>query len=185
MAGAEPAAVFDREILPLLDAAYSFARYLARDADGAHDIVQEAFLRAYRAHDAFQGQNARAWLFSIVRNCYRDWQLAKGRRLRHEVQTEETGTGGDNDLTPEIPSEEDTPEAALIRRSEAEQVQAVLADLPAPLREVLVLRELEGLSYREIADVTELPIGTVMSRLSRARAAFGIAWQKLASECSK
>ncbi len=166
---------FDRLVLPHLDAAYNFARFLSRDADGAQDIIQEAFLRAYRNFDGYRGGDMRSWIFAIVRNCYHAWLQEGRRRLRHEAPMYVGGdgsVGGD-----EIASEDETPEAALIRKTESQCVRSVIAALPEPLREVLVLRELEQLSYRQIADVIDLPIGTVMSRLARARQEFGIAWR--------
>lgn len=167
---------FQRDIVPELDAAYNFARFLSRDADAAQDIVQEAFLRAYRSFDGYQGGDARAWIFAIVRNCYHNWLLDRRRKALHEVDV-----GGDDD-TPEnaidnVASDEDSPETALLRRAESGAVRLVLNKLPRSLREILVLRELEGLSYRQIAEIAALPIGTVMSRLARARARFESAWR--------
>lgn len=166
---------FQRDIVAQLDAAYSFARFLSRDADAAQDIVQEAFLRAYRSFDNYQGGDPRAWLFAIVRNCYHDWLLERRRRARHEVD----GSAGPDRPAPtaDVVSDVDDPETALLRRSDAGLVRAVLNRLPRPLREILVLREIEGLSYREIADIASLPIGTVMSRLARARGQFQQAWR--------
>ena len=166
---------FRRLVLPQLDAAYNFARFLARDADAAQDIVQDAFLKAYRGFNGYRGGDARAWLFTIVRNCYHDWQLERRRKLHFEVALEDGSEADDQAIDPA--SDEDTPEAALIRKTESETVRAVLYSLPRPLREILVLRELEDLSYREIAEVTALPIGTVMSRIARARNALGEAWR--------
>ena len=117
----------------------------------------------------------RAWLFSIVRNCHRDWQLARGRVQAVEVP----GEDDEIEAAAAVASEEDTPETLLIRQSEVDRVRAVLASLAEPLREVLVLREMEELSYREIAEVARLPIGTVMSRLARARAVFAQAWRRV------
>lgn len=164
---------FQREIVPQLDAAYNFARFLSRDADAAQDIVQEAFLRAYRGFDGYQGGDARAWIFTIVRNCYLNWLQQRKRKGRFEVDVTPL-----SDDAPEfdVATEDDTPEQALLRRAETQAVRGVLNTLPRPLREVLVLRELEGLSYREIAEIAALPIGTVMSRLARARQQFQQAW---------
>ncbi|KAA0122511.1 sigma-70 family RNA polymerase sigma factor [Methylobacterium sp. P1-11] len=175
---AEAGERFQRLVLPQLDAAYSFARFLSRDADAAHDIVQDALLKACRHFASFRDGNVRAWLFAIVRNCHYDWHAARARSARYEADPdigEEEGFDGGSVLD-QVVSEEDTPEAALIRKTEAEQVRGVLLGLPQPLREMLVLRELEQLSYREIAAVTALPIGTVMSRLARARSEFAEAW---------
>ncbi len=166
---------FQREIVPQLDAAYNFARFLSRDADAAQDIVQEAFLRAYRSFEGYQGGDARAWIFTIVRNCYHNWLQQRRRKSRIEV---DAGPLSDEGPELDVAADDDTPEASLLRRSESLAVRVVLNRLPRGLREMLVLRELEGLSYREIADIAALPIGTVMSRLARARQQFQQAWQK-------
>jgi RNA polymerase sigma-70 factor (ECF subfamily) len=167
---------FQREIVPHLDAAYNFARFLSRNPDAAQDIVQDSFLRAYRGFDGYQGGDARAWIFSIVRNCYHNWLLEGRRKARLEVDVHHRDGAADFSVD-DVASEDDTPEAALLRSSEAGKVRSVLNLLPRALREVLVLRELEGLSYREIAQTSALPIGTVMSRLARARDQFASVWQ--------
>lgn len=166
---------FQREIVPHLDAAYNFARFLSRNPDAAQDIVQEAFLRAYRRFDGYQGGDARAWIFAIVRNCYHNWLLEGRRKARVEVDVHRHGDASDFSID-DVPSGDDTPESALLRSSEAGKVRRVLNKLPRSLREVLVLRELEALSYRQIAETSALPIGTVMSRLARARTQFEAAW---------
>ncbi|THD74235.1 MAG: sigma-70 family RNA polymerase sigma factor [Phenylobacterium sp.] len=143
-------------VLPHLDAAYGFARFLSRDATLAEDIVQDAFLKAYRGFAGFRGGDPRAWLFAIVRTTF--LSTTRGRT-----------TWADPEATEAIPSEADTPEAALLRQGEAASVRGAIEALPEPFREALVLRELEELSYRQIAEVTSAPIGTVMSRLARAR----------------
>jgi RNA polymerase sigma-70 factor (ECF subfamily) len=167
---------FQREIVCQLDAAYNFARFLSKDADAAQDIVQEAFLRAYRSFDGYQGGDARAWVFAIVRNCYHDWLVNRRRKARLEVDSH--GADDTQARLDDVPSEADDPETALLRRSNAGVVRLVLSGLPRQLREILVLREIEGLSYRQIAEVSALPIGTVMSRLARARAHFQAAWRR-------
>jgi RNA polymerase sigma-70 factor, ECF subfamily len=167
---------FQREIVPHLDAAYNFARFLSRNPDAAQDIVQESFLRAYRGFDGYQGGDARAWVFSIVRNCYHNWLLEGRRKSRLEVDVHHRDDAAEFSVD-DVPSDDDTPEMALLRSSEAGKVRRVLNLLPRALREVLVLRELEGLSYREIAQTAALPIGTVMSRLARARDHFAAVWQ--------
>jgi len=173
---ADTLARFQRDIVPLLDAAYNFARFLSRDADAAQDIVQEAFLRAYRSFDGYQGGDSKAWIFAIVRNCYHNWLT--DRRRKAAVETDVHGNDADDDnAIDNVPSDDDSPETALLRRAESGAVRAVLNKLPRTLREILVLRELEGLSYRQIADIAALPIGTVMSRLARARTRFESAWQ--------
>lgn len=171
---------FQNTIVPHLDAAYNFARFLSRDADAAQDIVQEAFLRAYRNFESYRGGEPRAWMFAIVRNCYYVW-LSEGRRKARFETPMTANDVGDEDLSHggahDVASEEDSPEAALIRKSESQRVRQVISSLADLSREVLVLRELENLSYRQIADITNVPIGTVMSRLARARREFCEAWQ--------
>jgi RNA polymerase sigma factor (sigma-70 family) len=167
---------FKQNIVPQLDAAYNFARFLSRDADAAQDIVQEAFLRAYRSFAGYRGGDARAWIFTIVRNCYHSWLTDRRRKSRVEVDYD--GEGDSDELISTIPSDEDTPETALVRKAEAQTVRLILNAMPRPFREVLILREIEELSYHQISDVTALPIGTVMSRLARARKAFGDAWSR-------
>jgi RNA polymerase sigma factor (sigma-70 family) len=167
---------FKQDIVPQLDAAYNFARFLSRNGDAAEDIVQEAFLRAYRSFAGYRGGDARAWIFTIVRNCYRSWLMDQRRKSRLEVDYH--GEGDSEELISTIPSDEDTPEAMLVRKAEAQTVRLILNAMPRPFREILVLREIEELSYHQISEVTALPIGTVMSRLARARRAFGDAWRR-------
>jgi RNA polymerase sigma-70 factor (ECF subfamily) len=169
-------AKFKQNIVPQLDAAYNFARFLSRDADAAQDIVQEAFLRAYRSFAGYRGGDARAWIFTIVRNCYHSWQM--DRRRRSHLEVDQQGEGDSEERIANISSDEDTPETMLVRKAETQTVRLILNTMPRPLREILVLRELEELSYRQISDITALPIGTVMSRLARARTAFGDAWRR-------
>jgi RNA polymerase sigma factor (sigma-70 family) len=175
---------FQRDIVPQLDAAYNFARFLSRDADAAQDIVQEAFLRAYRGFEGYQGGDARAWIFAIVRNCYHNWLLDRRRKAVLEVDIHSKDDAQDNAID-NVASEEDSPETTLLRRAESGAVRLVLNKLPRPLREILVLRELEGLSYRQIAEIATLPIGTVMSRLARARTRFETAWRQENQEGSQ
>ena len=143
-------------MLPHMDAAYNFARYLARDPDAAEDIVQDAFLRAYRAFDGWRGEAAKAWLLAIVRNAFVDWVKAN----RRDVASAES-----EDLS----IDPDTPESLLLQARDVAMMRTTVERLPEPFREALVLRELEELSYKEIALVTGVPMGTVMSRLTRAR----------------
>lgn len=170
------AARFDALILPHLDAAYNLARYLSRDPDAAQDIVQDAVLRAYRSFADFRGLSPRAWLLAIVRNCHATWRL-KRRRAPQSAPLPH-GEGETPDDAASLLVDGDTPESLLLRRTEAEAVRALLEHLPEPLREVLVLRELDELSYREIAEVAGVPVGTVMSRLSRARRLFADLWSR-------
>lgn len=169
---------FHQTIVPHLDASYNFARFLSRDAEAAEDIVQEAFLRAYRHFDGYRGGDPRAWLFSIVRNCYRAWRQ-EGRRKAHYELPIADERDDDQPAAHAIASDEDTPEMAMIHKSDAERVRAVIRGLPEAMREILVLRELEDLSYRQIAEIIGVPIGTVMSRLARARREFSEAWQAI------
>jgi RNA polymerase sigma-70 factor (ECF subfamily) len=173
---------FQTTIVPHLDSAYNFARFLCRDPDAAGDIVQEAFLRAYRSFEAYRGGDARAWMFAIIRNCHRAW-LAEGRHRAHFETSMTAGDGRPDDepLAHRIASEADTPETTTIQQSESAQVREVIGGLSEPMREILVLRELEDLSYRQIAEIIDAPIGTVMSRLARARAEFAEAWQAMAA----
>jgi RNA polymerase sigma-70 factor (ECF subfamily) len=150
-------------ILPHLDSAYSFARYLARDATAAEDIVQEAFLRAYRALPSYRGGSAKAWLFAIVRNSFLDWAAARRGAASVVVEAETWRLSAIAD------PRQVSPEEALVRSGEIGAVRATIENLPEPFRETLVLRELEELSYKEISVLTGAPIGTVMSRLARAR----------------
>lgn len=170
---------FQRTIIPHLDAAYNFARFLSRDADAAQDIVQEAYLRAYRGFHGFRDGDARAWTFTIVRNCYHAWLQEGRRKTRYEQPMAEERDSDEGSPSTDPASEEDTPEAAFIRKSETQRVREVINQLPDAMREVLVLRELEDLSYKEIAEIIDAPIGTVMSRLARARRDFGEVWRSL------
>ena len=149
---------FERRILPHLDAAYNLARWLVRDPASAEDIVQEAMLRALRYHAGLRGE-PKPWLLQIVRNVA--YAALVGRRKASEVPFD--------DHTPEQADPADDPEAALTRQQDHTRLDRALAALPDELRECLVLRELEELSYKEIAQVTGVAIGTVMSRLWRAR----------------
>jgi RNA polymerase sigma factor (sigma-70 family) len=157
---------FRQEIMPELDAAYSFARYLSRDADAAQDIVQDALLRAYRGFHGDQGRSVRVWLFANVRNCYHDWLIRRRRTAKVEIDRLVNSKKVSID---DIHSGELSPEAAQVCKTELKNVRDAINTLPRPLREMIVLRELEGLSYCHIAEVATLPIGTVMSRLARAR----------------
>ena len=149
---------FRRLVLPHLDAAYSYARYLARDGAAAEDIVQEAFLRAWKGFSNCRGSE-KSWLLAIVRNCFRDWASASQRG---------DGRADPLDDIHEL-TDEAEPEGILLHRMDMEIVRETITRLPEPFRETLVLRELEELSYREIATLTATPIGTVMSRLARGR----------------
>ncbi|WP_245586640.1 sigma-70 family RNA polymerase sigma factor [Pleomorphomonas oryzae] len=178
---AAAAADFQRLILPHLDAAYSLARYLTRDAIASDDIVQEAYLKAFRHFSGFRGGDPRAWILTIVRNTTRDWQASQRMERRYIAPL--PIASDDEDLRPDaietIAAEIESAEAMLERDGEDRRIRAVIELIPDRLREVLVLREMEDLSYREIADITQLPIGTVMSRLARARDVFSKIWRRL------
>ncbi len=156
----ERLARFEQAVLPHLGAAYNLARWLTRDAHDADDVVQEAYLRAYQFFDAFHGGDGRAWLLRIVRNTCYTW-LGKNRPRQPPTAFDETRHSA------AVPSA--GAEAPLVASEEGELLRRALAELPEEFREAIVLRELEGLSYREIAAVTGAPLGTVMSRLARAR----------------
>jgi RNA polymerase sigma factor (sigma-70 family) len=158
---------FDRLVLPHLDAAYNLARWLARDPQKAEDIVQDAFVRALRFFDGFRGGDAKPWLLAIVRNTFFSSLKHRGNEeLRANIE-DEPGTGiplwGGADSSHQDPAE------AWMRKADRERIDRALARLPLEFREVVILRELEDLSYKEIAEVVEVPMGTVMSRLSRGR----------------
>lgn len=170
---------FQQTILPHMDACYNFARFLSRDADAAQDILQDAFLRAYRSFETYRGGDPRAWIFTIVRNCHLAWQQKGRRRARFETPLDESGTGSEESMPHQVASQDDTAETTMIRENESDLVRHVINTLPDPMREILVLRELEELSYRQIAEIIDVPIGTVMSRIARARHEFAEAWAAL------
>ena len=162
--------LFDEIFLPHLAEAYRLARWLTSNGADAEDVVQEASLRAFRAIQTFDGTNARAWSLSVVRNTAYSWLLknrpkavvfagdldeADRRRMEQGDDVHQAGT--------------QTPEQVLLLKLDIESVRGALERLPAPLREIIVLREMHQLSYREIAEIADIPIGTVMSRLARSR----------------
>ena len=151
---------FESLVLPYLDAAYNLARWLAHDDADAQDVVQEAMLRALRYFDSFHGGDARVWLLAIVRNTF--------YTLRTKAPQEALRASLDDDLHPLV-DEGPSPESLTLLAVDVGALQTALEHLPPPLREVIVLRELEECSYKEIAAITEQKIGTVMSRLARAR----------------
>jgi RNA polymerase sigma-70 factor (ECF subfamily) len=151
-----------------MEAAFNLAFWLVRSRTDAEDVVQEAYLRAFRSFDSFRGEDIRPWLLAIVRNSAYRW-LSNRRRSGTVVSLEEAFVDGEGEGTNQIATDEPTAEERLIGAAERDYVLRALAELPPAFREVLVLREIEGFSYRDIAEVTGAPIGTVMSRLSRGR----------------
>ena len=151
---------FEEAMVPHLPAAYNLARWLARNDHDAEDLVQEAYLRALRSFDGFRGGDGRAWLLTIVRNTCYTW-------LRQHRMEDLTELFDEEIHTPERDSS--NPETLLLGTADAQLLRQALEELPVEFREVLVLRELEGMSYREIADFMSVPVGTVMSRLARGR----------------
>lgn len=165
-AGLDDNALFRTVVMPHIDEAYRLARWLTTNGTDAEDVVQDASLRAFRAIRSYAGGNPRAWLLSIVRNTAYSW-LRKNRPATivsvDDIEAVELEHGKLDER------HDETPESSLIAKVDAEQLRGAIAKLPAPFRETLVLRDIEGLDYREIAEATEVPIGTVMSRLARAR----------------
>jgi len=156
----EQQARFEETIMPHLDAAYNLARWLTRNEHDAQDVVQDAFLRAFKFFDGFRGGNSRSWLLSIVRNTTYTW-LQKNRR-------QEVATVSDEEIH-KIEDPSSNPEVLLFKNSDRQELIRAVEQLPVEFREILILRELEGMSYKEIAEMADVPIGTVMSRLARAR----------------
>ena len=160
MAKSEKLARFEQTVVPHMDAAYNLARWLTRNDHDAEDVVQEAVLRAFRFFDGFQGGEPRQWLLKIVRNTFYTWY----GKNRGQALMENLG-----DETPDLPGNEMAMDEVLSRDRGSKALMSAIESLPLEFREVLLLREFEGYSYKEIADAIEAPIGTVMSRLSRAR----------------
>ena len=155
-----PVRVFEETVLPHLDAAFNYARWLTRNDSEAEDVVQEACVRAMRFYSSLRDDDARAWLFAIVRNT---WYSRVSRRANLAE------AASLNDAQDQWPDHALDPEEQLLQQHTVAIVRAALEQLPVDFREVIVLREIEGLSYKEIAAVVRVPIGTVMSRLARAR----------------
>lgn len=151
-----------------LDAAYNLARWLTRSPDDADDVVQEAYLRAFRFYEGFRGGDGRAWLLAIVRNTAYSW-LRQHRHDATHMEYNESVASLQGHEHRDLPLHADDPQALLLRLADSSRVEDALRMLPIEFCEVLVLRELEELSYQEIAAIAEIPIGTVMSRLSRGR----------------
>ena len=152
---------FEQAVLPQLDAAYNLARWLTRSTNDAEDVVQDACERALRYFDAFRGGDAKAWFLTIVRHACYDW-IKRNRPA-------EIAPGEADAIDDAADPDGVTPEQAVMRQATTAALDEAIASLPASYREVLILRELEDLSYKEIARVADIPVGTVMSRLARAR----------------
>lgn len=159
MNASDPHAQFEQIVVPHLDAAYNLARWLAGNDHDAEDIAQEAALRAFRFLGGFRGVNSRAWMLTIVRNTAFTWLKQNRPQALVSIDEEALAEVEDPRLTLQ----------ALSHAADADVLRQALESLPVEFREVLVLRELEGLSYKEIAEVADAPIGTIMSRLARAR----------------
>jgi RNA polymerase sigma-70 factor, ECF subfamily len=162
---------FEAQVLPHLDAAYRFARWLGHSSSDAQDIVQEAMLRAYRSFDGLRGADAKPWLLAIVRNCHATAYEQKQRRGLEPLP--ERGDVADLQAMVAAPTD---PEHLTMERDDERTLERLLARLSGEHREVLMLREIDDLSYRQIAAVLGVPIGTVMSRLARARAVLKGHW---------
>jgi RNA polymerase sigma-70 factor (ECF subfamily) len=163
---------FREAALPCLDDVYTLARYLMRDADAAEDAVQECYLRALKHFDSFRGPAMRPWLLAILRNvCRAEFaRRADAPTVMDDAQDER------EDAAPLWHETQETPETQLLRRWDAATIRRLVAALAEPFRETIVLREVQNLSYREIAGIVDAPVGTVMSRLARARSMLRAAW---------
>ena len=151
---------FEQSIMPHMNAAYNLARWLSGNESDAQDVVQESYLRAFKFFNGFRGGNSRAWLLRIVRNTFYDW-------LKHN-RREETGPAFEEGLQNAVDTSA-TPDTLLLEKTDHELLRKTIAELPLEFREILVLRELEGFSYKEISEIAGVPLGTVMSRLARSR----------------
>ena len=159
---------FEQAMLPHLDAAYNLARWLVRDPSTAEDVVQDAYERAWKYFAAFRGGSGRAWLLQIVRNAA--YSTLKAQRRGMEVSLSSGTRAADEDgVDMDIPDSSPGPEVTLAQRQDLAALNVALDELPVAWRECLILREVEALSYKEMARIMDVPIGTVMSRLSRAR----------------
>jgi RNA polymerase sigma-70 factor (ECF subfamily) len=160
----QPLAGFEELAMPLFDPLYNFARWLVGNSNDAEDLVQETYLKALRSFSSFQpGTNFRAWMFRILKNTFLSSRSTLERRMTDAMVSKDDG--------PELAVDTETPETILMDHSNSQLVQSAIEDLPVHYRETLLLCEVEEMSYQEIADVLSIPIGTVMSRLARARKA--------------
>jgi RNA polymerase sigma factor (sigma-70 family) len=158
----QPLAGFEELAMPLFDSLYNFARWLAQNSNDAEDLVQETYLKALRSFASFQpGTNFRGWMFQILRNSFLSSRSKLEWRMTIDLDSDEDG--------PPLAVDAETPESILMNRADSETVQRAIVDLPVHYRETLLLCEVEEMSYLEIAEVLSIPIGTVMSRLARAR----------------
>jgi len=159
-----PSARFEELATPLFDSLYNFASWLVHNKSNAEDLVQETYLKALRSFSSFQpGTNFRAWMFRILKNTFLSSRSTLDRRLTVEIDSE--------DDVPVLPGTSTTPESLLIERSQQNAIRNAIEQLPVTFREVLLLCEVEDVSYREISEILSIPVGTVMSRLARARKA--------------
>ncbi|CAO3358872.1 sigma-70 family RNA polymerase sigma factor [Azospirillum melinis] len=183
MPNRSPATRFEEIVLPHLDAAYNLARWLTRNHHDAEDVIQEAFLRAFRFFSGCRPGDARPWLLRIVRNTAYDWLRAnRPAEVQGFADLDPDDSDGVSYTEDVFHSASDDPEAAALKAADQQVLNRLIAGLPLEQREALVLRELENLSYREIADVTGVPMGTVMSRLSRARRLLQAGWSTLKAQ---
>lgn len=163
-------AAFERLMLPHLDGAYNLARWLTGNRSDAEDVVQEAYLKAMKHFGTFRGPEARPWLLTIVRRCCFSWlRVNRPHQLVFTDNDAAIEMASQSTVVTLYPTARETPEAMLADKEMREQLHQAVADLPPHYREVIVLRELQGCSYREISEIAGIPIGTVMSRLARAR----------------
>ena len=168
----EQARRFRELALPHLDEVYTLARYLLRDASDADDAVQECYLRALKHFHTYRGPAIKPWLFALLRNvCHAEYA-----RRANAPSTGADELPGSTERPPIWHETEETAEARMVRQHDVGTIRRLIAAIEEPFRETLVLREIENLSYREIADVADVPVGTVMSRLARARAMLRSAW---------
>jgi RNA polymerase sigma factor (sigma-70 family) len=159
--------------LPYLDDVYTLARYLMRNSTDAEDAVQECYLRALRHFDSYRGPAMKPWLLTILRNvCNAEF----ARRGKHEIPVDDPGTETTAEEPPMWQEPQTSPETVLLRQQDAAAIRRLIAALPQPFRETVVLREVNELSYEQIAKVAGVPVGTVMSRLARARSMLRSAW---------
>ncbi len=178
---------FEQLALPHLDAAYNLARWLTRNDADADDVVQEAFLRAFKFFDGFRGGSERAWLLTIVRHTCYSW-LQQNRPAEvvagYDLEADDLDQAAIDPTFRPAPGAAD-PEIALMHQADEDLLNSMIGELPPQFREVVILRELEDLSYKEIAEVAAIPIGTVMSRLARARKALQGAWSRRRAEAAR